>query len=184
MDDANTNAMTLTAALEAGEIPYAIGGALAFGAWAAPRGTHDVDLDVFLDGSEAEHVLDLLGAVGLEFDRPEARLRAAEGAVVAAYLRGMRVDLFFASIAFCWEAARTRVRIETPVGPRWYLSAEAIAIFKLLFFRAKDQVDLDVLLRVHRALDRAYIRRWTVEMMGEDDERVVAWDRLCAGAPA
>ena len=29
-------------------------------------------------------------------------------------------------------------------------------------------------------VDRVYIRRWLVEMMGPDDERVVAWDRITA----
>jgi hypothetical protein len=28
------------------------------------------------------------------------------------------------------------------------------------------------------ALDRAYVRRWLVEMMGEEDERVARWDAL------
>lgn len=30
------------------------------------------------------------------------------------------------------------------------------------------------------ALDAPYIRRWTVERMGEDDERVPAWDTIVA----
>lgn len=46
-------------------------------------------------------------------------------------------------------------------------------------FRGKDRVDLErfVAARAGR-LDHAYIRTWMVDMMGEDDERVVAWDRL------
>ena len=29
-------------------------------------------------------------------------------------------------------------------------------------------------------LDTAYVRRWMVDMMGEDDARVLAWDRILA----
>ena len=29
-------------------------------------------------------------------------------------------------------------------------------------------------------MDLAYVRRWIVDMMGEDDERVLAWDRIVA----
>ena len=44
--------------------------------------------------------------------------------------------------------------------------------------RGKDRVDLErfVAARAGR-LDHAYIRRWMVDMMG-DDERVIAWDNL------
>ena len=59
----------------------------------------------------------------------------------------------------------------------WFLSAEALAIFKLLFFRTKDIADLERLLAVS-PLDRAYVRRELVEMMSEDDVRVARWDEL------
>jgi hypothetical protein len=62
----------------------------------------------------------------------------------------------------------------------WFLSAEAIAVFKLLFFRGKDVVDLQRLIAVGPELDRTYIRRWIVELMGEDDERTRMWDQLVA----
>ena len=51
-----------------------------------------------------------------------------------------------------WEAAATRVRVDTSAGARWYLSAEATALFKLLFFRAKDKLNLDNLLQVRGSL--------------------------------
>lgn len=60
------------------------------------------------------------------------------------------------------------------------LSAEALAIFKLLFFRGKDVVDLERLVATQRdRMDLAYVRRWMVDMMGDDDERVAKWDELC-----
>lgn len=180
--DANENALRLTGALEAAEIPYAIGGALAYGVWSAPRGTHDVDLNIFLAEDRVDEVLDVLTDAGCVFDRDDAHRRAHESAVVVGRFSGMRIDVFFASIPFSWEAARTRVRVETSAGARWYLSAEATALFKLLFFRTKDKLDLDNLLQVRgEQLDQSYIRRWLVDMMGADDERVAFWDFLVAG---
>ncbi len=61
----------------------------------------------------------------------------------------------------------------------YFLSAESIAVFKLLLFRGKDLVDLERLVAVRgNGLDVAYVRRWITEMMGEEDERVVRWDAL------
>jgi hypothetical protein len=66
------------------------------------------------------------------------------------------------------------------------LSAEAIAVLKMLFFRSKDLSDIERLLVVQASdLDRDYVRPWLVETVGEDDPRVVEWDLLCeASAPA
>jgi hypothetical protein len=33
------------------------------------------------------------------------------------------------------------------------------------------------------SLDRAYVRRWLGEMVGEEDERVRRWDELCREVP-
>ena len=83
------------------------------------------------------------------------------------------------SIRFSWEAEHTRVRVTDAAGwSGWFLSAEALAVFKLLFFRDKDVVDLERLVAVRPELDLAYVRRWITEMMGEDDERTRKWDEI------
>jgi hypothetical protein len=49
----------------------------------------------------------------------------------------------------------------------------------MLFFRPKDLLDVEKLIAIQGAdLDVAYIRRWVVDMMGEDDERTRALDDL------
>ena len=56
-----------------------------------------------------------------------------------------------------------------------FLAPEAIAVFKLLFFRLEDRGDLQRRVAVRGDhFDHGYVRRWMVEMMGEDDERVRA----------
>jgi hypothetical protein len=54
-------------------------------------------------------------------------------------------------------------------------------VFELLFFRIEDRGDLERLVAVRgRDFEHGYVRRWIVEMMGEDDERVRAWDDIVA----
>jgi hypothetical protein len=177
--DAFAIAARLAAALDAAVIPYAIGGAIAYGLWGDPRGTHDVDINLFVDHEGLEQALDVLERAGVTIDRAAARRADQEGDVLVGWCEGLRVDLFTPSIPFAWEASKTRVRMEGPLGPAFYLSAEATAIFKLLFFRSKDLVDLEKLVAVQGSdLDSGYVRRWMVDMMGEDDARVREWDRI------
>lgn len=177
-------ASKLAAALEVAGIPYAIGGAIALGAWSDPRGTYDVDVNLFVDHDGIEAALNVLSAAGVAIDRAAARRADEAGDVLVGYYGALRIDLFTPSIPFAWEAMTTRRRLMGPSGEAYYLSPEATAIFKLLFFRAKDLVDLEKLVVVQgRYLDHAYVRRWIVEMMGAEDERVVAWDKIVADNP-
>lgn len=174
-------ARQLADALEAAALPYAIGGALALAIAGVPRGAADVDLNVFVGLDRLPTVLAVLRHVGLHADDSEATNQAARDGMFVARWDGMRVDVFLPSIPFAHEAHRTRIRVNDAHGwSGWFLSAEAIAVFKLLFFRGKDRVDLERLLAVRDDLDRGYVRRWIVDMMGPDDERVVAWDALVA----
>ncbi len=177
--DAFDIASQLASILDKSEIPYAIGGAIALGAWSDPRGTLDVDINLFVDRNELEKALDVLIAEGVELDKGAAHRAEEEGDVIIGYYEGMRVDLFTPSIPFSWEAKDTSVRLKGPSGEASYLSREALAVFKLLFFRGKDIVDLEKLIAVQgKALDAPYVRRWIVDMMGEDDQRVAVWDDL------
>lgn len=168
-------------ALASRSVPHALGGALALGVAGVPRGTKDVDVNVFVELDQLGAVFDALASVGVAVDRASASAQAARDGMFVGDWDGMRIDVFVPSIPFSDEAARTRVTITVDGWTGSFLSAEAIAIFKLLFFRVKDLGDLAQLVAVRReALDRAYIRRWLVEMMGEDDERVHRWDEIVA----
>lgn len=176
---ADAVAARLAEICEAKQIPYAIGGALAFGVWGLPRGTMDVDVNMFIDEADLTVACDALRALGCEVDEARVRAQVARGGMFDVHLGLMRIDVFIPSIPFSSEAANTKRR--GIVGGRevWVLSAEAIAVFKLLFFRSKDIVDLERLIGVQQErLDCAYIRKHIVEMMGEDDERVKRWDAL------
>ncbi|MBI2895727.1 MAG: hypothetical protein HYY06_19375 [Deltaproteobacteria bacterium] len=173
-------AQQLADALERAGLEYAIGGALALAIAGVPRGTVDVDVNVFAPEDLVPEAIGVLRALGVEIEPDAALARARRDGMFVGRWDGMRIDVFLPSIPFSVEAQRTRIRITDDSGwSGWFLSAEALAIFKLLFFRGKDVVDLERLVAVRGAeLDHSYVRRWIVEMMGDDDERVRRWDAI------
>lgn len=179
--DAFELGMAIASALDAEAIANALGGAIALAAWGVPRATVDVDINVFVEDERIDEVLDVLEQeLGFEIDRTAARrAHRDEGLMVLKSPHGMRVDLFTPSIEFSWEAARTATRLEILGVEVSVLSAEALAVFKLLFFRSKDIADLERLVATQQAgMDLAYVRRHVVDMMGDDDVRVRKWDEL------
>jgi hypothetical protein len=170
----------LVEALERAGIDYALGGAVALSAWSEPRATTDVDINIWPAGDSLDPVLEALVDAGVAVD-PGAAKREAE-------LRGMfvgrrgpyRIDVFVPSIPFYADALATRRRVAVAGTDGWVLSAESIAVFKMLFFRPKDLVDVARLLEVARdGLDRTAVRAAVVAVVGEDDVRVARWDEMC-----
>lgn len=184
--DAAEAGIRIAHALEAAGLPHALGGALALGVHGVPRGTLDVDVNVFTADDELPAVIATLASLGISVDEQAAITRARRDGMFVGDWGGMRIDVFVPSIPFSTEAARTRVRLHDAEGVTvWFLAAEALAVFKLLFFRPKDLADLERLLAVRGPdLDRAYVRHWIVDMMGDDDARVSAWDDLVRRFPA
>lgn len=177
--DAFEAGIRIARALADHAVPYALGGALAYGQYGIPRATNDVDVNVFVDPDQLGEVFKALGTLGIVIDEDAARAAsAAEGLIVLRY--GLfRLDVFTPSIDFSWEAGRTRVQHVVDDARIWFLSVEALCVFKLLFFRSKDQVDLERLIAVQRTgIDAAYVRAQIVAMMGPEDPRVGCWDAL------
>jgi hypothetical protein len=172
-------AQLIASALDDASLPYAIGGALALAVAGVPRGTIDVDLNIFLPNERIPALLDVLLPIGVELRRAEALERIARDGMCVGRWDGMRIDLFLPSIPFAHEAERTRIRVTDAEGwSGWFLSAEAVAVFKLLFFRGKDMVDLERLVAVRPDLDCNYVRRWIIDMMGDGDPRTKRWDQI------
>jgi hypothetical protein len=181
-DDPLDAALRIARAFEDRGIAYAIGGAIAYGLWAVPRATVDVDVNVFVGEEDLDAVFELLASLGVRIEAESARAQNARDGMFVGRWSLYRIDVFTPSIDFSWEAERTRVRHEIGERSAWFLSAEAIAVFKLLFFRGKDIVDLERLVGLRSELDVDYVRRQIVSMMGASDERVAQWDRIIAAS--
>jgi len=180
-------AVEVSGFLRAAGIDHAVGGALALGFYAEPRGTLDVDLNIFVDADEPGEALDALSAGGVAIDREHAITTIASRGDLFLRHRGCRLDLFFNSIPFHASASR-RTREVHLLGARVpILAPEDLIVLKLLFNRRKDVVDIERIVAAGSALDWSYIRHWLIECVGKDDARMATLSALSgdgAGHPA
>jgi len=155
-------------------LPYALGGALALGAWGVPRTTSDVDASVFVSERELDRLLDSVERAGAVVERAEAHRSVARTGFFVAFFGRTRIDLFIAHHPWHAEMQRRRVSLPTPDGqPRWFLSPEDTALAKLLYARPKDVLDLDRLFAVQAGcIDLAYLREWLPRMVPAGDARL------------
>lgn len=159
----------VAASLDASGVPWAFGGALALAyATSEPRGTRDIDVNVFV---VADHAAEVFASLPSGVDHAEADLLAASrDAQVRLFWGHTPVDVFFAADPFHFEAAH-RCRV-VPFSDRSIrvLGAEDLAVFKALFDRPKDWVDIASMAEA-RALDIATAAGRLESLLG-DDSRV------------
>ena len=161
-------------------MPYALGGALALGAWGVPRTTSDVDLSVFVSESELDVLLDSVERAGAMVERTEAHRSVARTGFFIAFFARTRIDLFIAHHPWHAEMQHRRVALPTPDGkPRWFLSLEDTALAKLLYARPKDVQDLERLFAVQAGrIDLAYLHQWLPRMVPAGDSRLQLLEAL------
>src|SRR5258708_38402859 len=92
--DAAAVARQLAAALDACGQEYALGGAIALGYWAAPRGTVDVDLTLLLPPEKPTACVSLLQDLGCKLRTAEAMDSLREHGFCRVEYGGVRVDVF------------------------------------------------------------------------------------------
>jgi hypothetical protein len=169
--------------LEASGETYAFGGAIALAAWSEPRATADVDVILWIEPEAIDRAIDVIVSAGVEVDRNAARAGAQNRGMFAGRIGATRVDVFVPSIPFYDEAAKRRIRTTIGAHETWVHSAEVLTVFKLLFFRPKDLIDVERMLVVRGpSFDRGFVRSALADMLGEDP-RIVKWDEICARVP-
>jgi hypothetical protein len=169
----------LTDALEQAGFDYALSGAIALAYWSTPRATVDIDLAVDADAARLPELFDTLAAAGCSID-PERAMASAQRGDFGGRIDGIRVDVFLPVLALSAAAIERRVRV--PFGRReaWILSAEDLALFKLIFGRTRDFADIERLLAAQRdRLDFEYMERWVSSIFVSDDPRATRFRDLC-----
>jgi hypothetical protein len=131
--------------LDQAGISHAFGGALALAYVAEPRGTVDVDVNVFLPEDAIEQVAEALGPLG--FRRPESTPGHRPPIAGIRFEHGsdpFPVDVFPSLHERYREIERRRVLRPFGRGEDVlpFLSAEDLCLFKLSYGRPKDWVDL------------------------------------------
>lgn len=179
LDQSAATITELTRALEAADIPFALGDPVAMFPFAGSRVSSNLDVYVFEPSDEPLAALQALGAFDERFMALEARRSVRETGQARAERDGLSVDVFFQDIPFL-ETAEARTRDVHFRGMKLrVLASEDLTIAKALFNRRKDWKDIEQLLYVQgRAFDHAYARNWLIEMVGNADQRVLELDLL------
>jgi hypothetical protein len=147
---------------------HAFGGALALAYYAEPRGTIDVDVNVFVPFERAPEIVAGLEELGFAPERPPDQWLPVAGVRLVQAAGPATLDLFF-SLDERYDEIAGRVRrfpfgadqVELP-----FLSADDLAVFKLSFGRDKDWVDLRRLAMSRADLDLEYVERQLIGLRG------------------
>ena len=165
-------ALAIARALDHGRIPHAFGGAIALAYAAEPRGTTDVDVNLFVPVSRADEVLSILHELGVSVDEAGLRERLARDEQIRLRWTGTWIDLFFAYSPL-HDACNERARSVNVLGQSIrVLSPEDLAVFKVLFDRPKDWIDLEaIILTRGERFEAGYVEGWVSAVAGADDPR-------------
>jgi hypothetical protein len=177
----------LHGALEAAGIPHAFGGAVALAYWTLePRGTRDIDINVFVVPADAERVLGALPA-GVERSERTAELIRRDGQI-RLWWEDTPVDLFFDYDPIHHEAASHRQIVPFEGAQIPILGPIELAVFKAMFDRTRDWADIESMAEAG-SLDRDAVRATLTRMLGAEDPRFAKLDDAiergtrAAGAP-
>lgn len=163
-------------ALDDGNVPWAFGGAFALAfATAEPRGTRDIDVNVFVESSRADRVFAVL-PVGVDIPA-SARRSVMSDDQIRVMWDDTPIDLFFAASEFHLEVRRRCLTVPFAGRKVRVLCADDLAVFKAMFDRPKDWVDIDAMDEA-KTLDRSVASRRLARILGAEDSRV---DRLATG---
>jgi len=158
-------------------VPHAFGGALSLAYHATPRGTVEIDVNVFVPPADVGAVIGHLGALGITApaqgtgpDIPTAGIRCPWG--------DTHVDVFPPYDTEFFGSVRSRVErhafedSDQRLHDLPFLSAEDLCVFKVTFDRQKDWADIEAMLD-EAPLDEAYVQRWLLHLRGDHE-----WPRI------
>ncbi len=178
-------AVRLASALDERGTEYAIGGAIALGFWGRPRGTIDVDLNLFLPKDKPSEIIWELQEIGCDVSATSASQSLREHGFCSVQFASWPVDVFASSSSFYDKAKSRRRRLYLGNDQVSVLDAESLAVFKMMFFREQDLLDIEQILKVQGAkFDRAWVREQVAEIFGSLDLRIKRWDELTSEIPA
>lgn len=163
--------VTLHRAMEAQSIPHAFGGAIALAYWTLdPRGTSDIDVNVFVAAERCQTALEALPAAVSTPDGVAQRI--AEEGQVRLWWEGTPLDLFFDYEPVHEAAARNSRTVPFAGEEISVLGPVELAVFKVMFDRTRDWADIEAMLTA-QTLDAEAVREQLTEMVGAGDPRLV-----------
>lgn len=168
-------------ALEAKSLPHAFGGAIALAYCVEePRGTRDLDVNIFCDAGDAREVL---GALPDEIKVTPADIEQVErDGQTRLFWDGVPIDVFLNNIPLheAVSAAVVWVRLEGREAP--VLDCASLVVFKSFFDRTKDWADIEAV-AVATPEDIEVAMRTVAELVGEEDEAFLRLKAIQAKNP-
>lgn len=166
--------VALHESLASKRIPHAFGGAIALAYWILdPRGTDDIDLNIFVPASDCAAALKALPD---EVIQPAGTAEKIEHAgQIRLWWDRTPLDLFFNYEPIHAEAARnaksvlfegTRIPVLGPIE---------LTAFKAMFDRTQDWADIEAMLRAD-TLDLDAVREQLRQLLDDDDPRFARLD--------
>lgn len=154
-------------ALRSASLAHAFGGAISLAyCIEEPRGTRDLDVNIFCDASEAGRVLAALPD-GVEVGSGDVEKVKRDGQA-RLFWDGVPVDVFLNNLPLHEEVANAVVWVplegmEIPV-----LDCASLVVFKSLFNRTKDWADIEAV-AVATPEDVEAAAKTVADLVGEDD---------------
>ncbi len=160
----------LHVALQAAGLPHAFGGALALAfCIGEPRGTKDIDLNVFVGVDRIDELVTALPDRVAVTDANRAQLQ--RDAQTRAWWDRTPVDLFLSNHPFHDQAEANRRQVRfAGVDDLPVLACADLAVFKAFFARPKDAVDVAAMAAAG-AVDVIALERTVHALLGEDARR-------------
>lgn len=165
--------VALHRALEKKGIPHAFGGAIALAYWTQdPRGTSDIDLNVFVPAADSSIVLEALPP---GVDRPDGTAEAiAKDGQIRLWWDETPIDLFLDYVPLHADAARHSREVPFAGTDIPILGPIELTVFKVMFDRTRDWADIEAMVSAN-TVDLDAVREQLQSMLDSDDPR---FDRL------
>jgi hypothetical protein len=158
--------------LDEGDVPHAVGGALAVGYYGVPRSTLDIDVNIFLPTDHWPTIRDAFSKLGLGGEVEIDRRDLGEAEDLRIEWDPNSLHLFF-SCDSLHDRMRDHIRyvpFNSDTIP--IVAPEHLVLRKALLDRVKDWIDIEQILVATDPLDMAEIEDWLARMVGEGDPRM------------
>jgi hypothetical protein len=168
--------------LEAESLPHAFGGAIALAYCVEePRGTRDLDVNIFAAAADADRVLAALpDGVRVSADDVETVRRDGQTRL---FWDGTPIDVFLNNLPLHEAVARGVVWVPLQGRQIPVLDCASLVVFKSFFARTKDWADVEaVAMATPEDIEAA--ARMLAELVGEQDEAFLRLSAISAGNPA
>lgn len=154
-------------ALEAASLPHAFGGAIALAYCVEePRGTRDLDVNIFCDSADAERVLGALPE-GVRVGGKDVEKVVSSGQT-RLFWDGVPVDVFLNNLPLHEEVAGAVVWVPLSGRQVPVIDCASLVVFKSMFDRTKDWADIEaVALATPEDVEAAAAT--LADLVGEDD---------------